>query len=201
VSRALPLIVVIAALATGCGGTTSHGERLKPAQLGSLVLRTHDLGGAFTQFDQGRQVRADAHPGPRGDVLRFGRQDGWKSRFRRVGAGTAGPLIVESRADVFAGSGGAAKDIDAYVAEWRATAAVASAREITFPTVDGLGDDARAFDLLQGTRANGQRLIGVAWRRGRITASVVASGLSALRLRDVLLLAREQDARVVKAEN
>src|SRR3954470_2195042 len=197
--RALLLILLCTALVAGCGTTTKQTERLKPNQLGALVLTRGDVGGRFKQFDEGRQISADIHPGPRGDVLRFGRQDGWKSRFRRVGAATAGPLIVESRADVFADDNGAAKDVDAYTEEWRATASAASATEITFPTVEGLGEDARAFNLLQGPRRSGQRLVGVAWRRGRVSASLVASGLSTLSLREVLPLARKQDARVAAA--
>src|SRR3954462_57093 len=104
---------------SGCG--SSEGSRLSEGDLAKLVLQTGDLPG-FDQFDEGRQVASDAHPGPRFDPTRFGRQDGWKARYHRGGGPqTRGPLVVESRVDVFGDSGGAERDLDAYGKEFETT--------------------------------------------------------------------------------
>src|SRR5689334_17400820 len=94
----LPLVAVLALAA--CGGGAD--KPVKPSQLPKLVLQPHDLSGPFTAFDVGRQVRLDQVPGPRGNPARFGREGGWKARYNRPGSPTTrGPLVVESRADVF----------------------------------------------------------------------------------------------------
>ena len=90
------LVVVVAA---GCG---SSAARITAKQLPPLGLQPRDLPSAFERFDEGAQVSLDRVPGPRYDTARFGRQGGWKARYRRAGTtATPGPLVVESRADVF----------------------------------------------------------------------------------------------------
>jgi hypothetical protein len=161
------LVLVLPLALAACGG----GGEPKRLQLDNLVLRPADLGQRFARFDVGRQRRLDAHPGPRRDPERFDRVSGWKARFRRVGStsATAGPLLVESRIDAFAGNDGAKDDLDAYEEEWNQLVVASGATDADRRTVRSLGDDARALNLLQGTVANGQRLIVVAWRRGRLT--------------------------------
>jgi len=70
-------------------GHGGGGASIEKSELPTLVLQPSDLPKAFSQFDEGRQVRIDAHPGPRGDPARFGRVDGWKARYRWGGARTA----------------------------------------------------------------------------------------------------------------
>src|SRR4051794_39242643 len=105
---ALPLVTVVLLAACGGGGD----DVVTPKQLPKLVLQPPDLPGAFTAFDVGRQVRLDQVAGPRADPSRFGREGGWKARYNRPGSPTTrGPLVVESRADVFKDAAGAAKDL------------------------------------------------------------------------------------------
>jgi hypothetical protein len=192
----LVLVLPLALAACGSGGET------KALRLDGLVLRPADLGARFSRFDAGRQTRLDAHEGPRHDPERFGRQDGWKARFRRAGAtaATAGPIVVDSRVDEFHDEGGAKDDLEAYEEEWNATVVASGATDAERPRIHGLGDDARALDLLQGTRRSGQRLIVVAWRAGRVTASVSVTGFaSKLTLADVVALARRQDSHIERA--
>ena len=60
----------------------------------------------------------DQPSGQRSDPARFGRIDGWKARYRRPGTRqTEGPLVVESRADVFEDADGATSEFDAYGSE------------------------------------------------------------------------------------
>jgi hypothetical protein len=195
------LAAVFFCLATlaGCGGGSHHGVAV--SSLRALVLQPGQMR-SYQQFDVGRQTRSDLHPGPRGDPLRFGREGGWKARFRRGGAtpSTPGPLVVESRADAFASSGGAKRDLAAYEEEWKQTAMAAGATSAVSFDVHGLGDEARGVDLLQGTQKAGQRLIVVAWRRGTVTASVSATGIAGKLTRgEAIALARRQDAAVERA--
>jgi hypothetical protein len=191
----LAVLVLVPLALVACGG----GAEPKPLRLDGLVLQQADLGPRFVRFDAGRQTRLDAHAGPRRDAGRFGRQGGWKARFRRIGSTstTSGPLLVDSRVDAFAAERGAKDDLEAYEEEWNQLVVASGATHADRRTVDGLGDDARALDLLQGTRGNGQRLIVVAWRAGRVTASVSVTGYAArITLADVVRLARRQDAHV-----
>jgi hypothetical protein len=99
-------IGVAAVLAvSGCDG---NDRSVDPERVERLVLLASDLTPQFALFDDGPVQRRDTPPGPREDPNRFDREVGWKARFRRPGASrTPGPLVVESRADVFAGTDGA----------------------------------------------------------------------------------------------
>jgi hypothetical protein len=197
-ARALVVSVALATILAGCGGG-SAGKRLSDAQLGALVLQSSDLPPAFQQFDEGRQIGADAHSGPRRDPQRFGRQDGWKARYRRSGsATTSGPLVIESRVDVFGDEGGAKNDLAAYGEELTASAQSAGGGAVD----DALeiGDGSRTLNLLQGPAGSGVRYITIAWRRGRFTASVSLNGFDrGLTVADAVRLARRQDAHLAAA--
>ena len=191
------ILVVAAAILIAVSGCGSGDEGpLSEGELAKLVLQPGDLPG-FDQFDEGRQVFADAHPGPRSDATRFGRQDGWKARYRRRGGReTRGPLTVESRVDVFADVDGAKRDLDAYGEEFRGTAAPLRGRVLE---VDSIGDEGWALTVVPGSPASA-RTYTVAWRDGRITASVTTVGLGRLRLSDALALARKQEDRIAGAD-
>ena len=198
--RRVAVLACTAALPAACGGGSSQ-PALTTSSLRPLVLQPAQMQ-SYAQFDAGRQSRTDLHRGPRGDATRFGRIGGWKARYKRAGgtATTAGPLLVESRADAFRSGGGAKKDLAAYADEWKQTVTAAGATAAAYFAVSGLGDEARGVDLVQGPRATGQRLIVVAWRRGPVTASVSAMGLaSKLTRAPVVALARKQDAAVERA--
>ena len=186
------MIALLAALVLpGCGhdGATIPRERLS-----RLVLQPTDLPRGFSSFDEGKQVRADAHPGPREDPKRFGRVDGWKARYRWVGDRSARrPLVVESRADLFEDDGGAGEDLDAYREELESPPAGSGLRVTSFEPPK-LGDgDAVGFRARQGQLL----FVTIAWRRANATASVRADGFAGrMKVADAVALARRQARRL-----
>ena len=193
-------LVSVAALVvlTGCGN--GDGEKIEAKRLARIVLQPADLGRAFDQFDEGKLVRADIHPGPRADETRFGHQGGWKARYKRSGStATRGPLVVESRADVFEDAGGADKDLDAYRAEFEGEVETAG-NAATLVDVPQVGEETVARTLGQGTGSFAVRFYTVAWRYRNATASVLVQGFRGkLTMRDALALARKQQRRLVRA--
>jgi hypothetical protein len=187
-------LVLILAL-SGC---RDDEDPITRAELPTLVIGDADLGGSWTAFDRGRQVRADRVPGAREDPTRHGRIDGWKSRYRRAGtAETRGALVVESRADLFRSADGAAEDIDAYEQEFSVELA-----ELGGERVDGiaLGEEAAGVTYTQPGAARAVRFYRLAWRRANATASLTVSGFDGwFAFRDALALARKQDARLATA--
>lgn len=162
------------------------------------MLQAADLPDEFTLFDEGRIGRADVAPGPREDRSRFGRQSGWKARFRRAGtARTEGPLVIESRVDVFESSDGAEQDFDAYEVEVADLLREASGAErVTDPD---LGDEALAVATLQQAVTT-VRFYNVIWRENNVTASVIVEGFEGnISLQDALELARKQQKRIESA--
>jgi hypothetical protein len=180
---ALPTLILV--LAVACMG--GDEAAFEASQLEQIVLRPADLPSprSWVRFDEGRQGSADQPAGDRADPTRFGRIDGWKARYRREGAGprTAGPLVVESRADVFESEGGAEDELAAHRTDlgegWR-------------PLDDPeLGDEGLAATLTQGN----VRFYVVGWRFENATASINANGFE-LSLEDALGLARKQQRRI-----
>jgi hypothetical protein len=186
--RACQLTLVAITVLAGCGG---GAKTVPPSKLSKLVLQPADLHGPFTAFDVGRQTRLDLVAGPRSDPQRFGREGGWKARYNRPGSATTrGPLVVESRADVFKDDAGAAKDLAAYRAQF---ARQPGARAIRVERVGA----ATAATIQQGA---GTRSISVAWQDGNVTASITVNGFAAgLRPADALALARSQERRITAA--
>jgi hypothetical protein len=185
--RALALVAIVL-LVAGCGlGDDGGGASIERAQLKALVLQPDDLPRTFSQFDEGRQASADRPTGKRSDPARFGRIDGWKSRYRRAGsARTKGPLVVVSFADLFESPDGAKDELEA----------------IEEPGYEALedpdvGDEARAWGTPGGT-SGGVRYFLIAWREDNATASLFVSGFT-LTVGDVLGLARRQAARMSRA--
>ena len=184
-------VLLVLVVVTGCGSSTA---RVAVKQLTTLVLQPGDLPPAFARFDEGEQVSLDRVPGPRYDPARFGRESGWKARYRRPGtATTPGPLVVESRADVFASSSGASDDLSAYSDQF--VHAVA-AHLIQAPRI---GDGAVAMTQLQpGTP--GVRFYSIAWRDANVTGSVTANGFQGrLTLAQTLALAQAQERHMAAA--
>jgi|tagenome__1003787_1003787.scaffolds.fasta_scaffold20983544_6 hypothetical protein len=183
--RAVLLILLFGA--AGCGGHGGNAISQKSAP--KLVLQQSMLGAGYTQFDGGRQVMADRQPG-RSDPQRFDRIDGWKSRFKKGGS-TLGPLVVESRLDLFKANGGAHQDYLAYLSHYK---------DWESPEVTGLGDEAHAFTSTTGSGKFAVRYYAIAWRERNATASVSANGFDRkITLEQVLRLARAQEARMAKA--
>jgi hypothetical protein len=193
VRRAALLVVLLFA---GCSFGGDGGGRVEQGELRSLVLQPEDLPRVFVRFDEGRQAIADNPGGSRADTQRFGRQGGWKARYRRSGTPrTAGPLVVESRADVFDSSTGADEDLDAARSDLEEA-------ELDWQRIDepGLGDESFAATLVQRGGTGGVRFYEVFWREANVTASLSVNGFEGrLALAEALELARKQERRIAAA--
>ena len=197
-SAALAAAVLVLAGCAGIGG--DDAGTIEAGDLSRLVLKPDDLAdsGSWLLFDEGPQAQADAPLGPRADPTRFGRVDGWKARYRRGGtAATRGPLVVESRADLFGGKGGAEDDFRALEDDLAAGRLLSSGKPVDAPA---LGDESVAATLLQGEGDAALRYFVVAWRHDAVTASVLVNGFDrGLKLADAVQLARKQQRRIAAA--
>jgi hypothetical protein len=193
VQRAALLLVV---LVTGCslGGDKASISR---SELEQLVLQPQDVPRLFVRFDQGRQVMADAPGGRRADASRFERIEGWKARYRRAGTPeTAGPLVIESRVDLFESADGAKEDLEAARADLREAESASAWKPIDEP---GLGDESFAATSVQ-QGVTGVRYYDVYWRDDNAMATLRVNGFEGkLALADVLALARKQQKRMAAA--
>jgi hypothetical protein len=193
VRAALALVLLLAASGCSLGGDDGS---IEVGQLKDLVLQPADIPAVFLRFDEGRQVMADSPGGSRADPGRFGREDGWKARYRRQGTSrTVGPLVIESRADVFESADGAKDDFDAAKREKGGL----GGQEVEAPE---LGEDSFAVTLLQGTPRSGVRFYLLFWRTDNATASVLTNGFEGgMQLEDAVALARKQARRIEAAAN
>jgi hypothetical protein len=179
------IVLVIAA----CGGSS----KISSKGLGKLVLQPSDIGTPFASFGDGPQITLDNAGTPRADPTRYGREGGWIARYHRSGTkATKGPLVVESRVDVFKSDGGAKSDFGEY-----RTMLVhqpgAAPRSLAPPAV---GDETVETTFAQaGVLA--VRFFRIAWRYRNATASVTVQGWDGKVTRaDAERLAREQQARL-----
>jgi hypothetical protein len=184
------LALLLVLLMTGCMSDSSSGTSRD--ELADLVLQKGDLPPVFELFDEGRQVRADLSTGPRADPTRFGRVEGWKARYRRAGTPqTGGPLVVESRVDLFDSSGGADDELEAHKLEQEEAEGT---RLLRAPV---LGDEAFAATLTQPGASSRVRFYLVAWREDDVAASLSVNGFDRkLTLEHALELARKQQRRI-----
>jgi hypothetical protein len=193
VRRAVLLLVLLLA---GCSLGGDDGGTIGRGALSSLVLQPEDVPSVFQPFDEGRQTMADNPGGRREDTERFGREGGWKARYRRGGTPqTAGPLVIESRADLFDSSGGADDDLDAARSDLEDA-------ELDWQPIDepGLGDESFAATLVQGGGTSEVRYYQVFWRDANVTASLSVNGFEGrLALAEALELARKQERRIATA--
>jgi hypothetical protein len=181
------LALALAFVASGCMGAAAAAA-YEAAELERMVLLPEDLEGrGWTRFDSGRQTTTDQPSGNRSDPARFGRVDGWKARFRRPGnKQTTGPLVVESRADVFGDQDGAASDFDAYGSELQDAGT-------PLEELSDLGDRGLVATLVQGD----VRFFLVMWRDENAVAAVNLNGFKGKLTREHALdLARKQAARM-----
>jgi hypothetical protein len=190
VQRAALLLV---ALFTGCG-LGEEDASIERSELGDLVLQPGDLPRVFVRFEDGRQISADSPGGRRADPSRFDRIDGWKARYHRHGtAQTEGPVVVESRADLFASADGAEEDLQAARADLED--AESSWKPIGEP---GLGDESFAATSVGGS----VRYFVVFWREDNATATLNVNGFDGkLALAEVLELARKQERRLTQTSS
>jgi hypothetical protein len=202
VFRAVRVLLAVACFLAIAGCSFDDGEEestFAVGQLRSLVLQPSDVPRVFVRFDEGRQISADQPPG-RSDPGRFGRERGWKARYRRPGSPrTRGPLVIESRADVFESSKGAEDELEAAESELGS----AEDEETTpWEPVDAptLGDDSFVMSGVQQALGGGVRFYLIAWREDNLTASILANGFDrGFTVTDALRLARRQQARIASA--
>jgi hypothetical protein len=203
-ARASALFLLALVLALTLGGCVVGGAEQQIGQdtLPRLVLQPGDLSDVWVPFNSGRQVRADAPAGPRSDPQRFGRSGGWIARFRRPGSEeTSGPLVIESRADLFDSVDGAKDDLAAARRELRAPI---RGRPVVTPLEDPrVGEEAFAGTILQRSGGGGiadVRFYLIAWRHENVVASVFVNGFEGkLTLAQALELARAQQRRIARA--
>jgi hypothetical protein len=191
--RATTVALACALLLPGCG----RESKISAARSKALALGERDLPAQFEVFVEGPTATLDTQGTPRASLQRFGRKGGWVVRFNRSGtATTKGPLVVVSTVDVFSDAGGARADLGAYRAQFRRQMADQNARRVG---VSGLGDEAVALSSVQpGGKA--VRSFTVAWRERNATGSMTANGFDGrIQFRDVLRLARIQEARMAAA--
>jgi hypothetical protein len=187
---ALPMLLL--ALGAGCmGGDSAPIER---SELKDVVLQPADLPRVFVQFDEGRQVRADQVLGAPGGPTRFGRQDGWQARYRRPGTRmTRGPLVVESKADIFETANGARDELDGD------RSALLEGLRVS-GEASGLGDESFVATGTQGSGAFAVRFYLVEWRYENAAASLLVNGFEGkLTRQQVVELARKQQWRMEEA--
>jgi len=193
--------LVLAAVLAGCSplGDDSAEPAIPETSLSAVVLQPEDLGDDFSRFDEGPLAIADAPAGERADPERFDRIGGWKARYRRPGSAvTAGPLVVESRADLFETSSGAERELGAHRDELEPQALHPSGADLV--EVEELGDEAVALTQGSGDAPGTVVSHTVAWRYRNVSASVTANGFRGkLRLAHVLGLARAQQRRLAGA--
>jgi hypothetical protein len=188
--------------ATALAGCSPLGDESGPtipaAALPTLVLQPDDFHDAFIRFDEGPLALADSPGGERADPARFGREGGWKARYRRQdGVEARGPLVVESRVDLFAGSG-AEKDFELHRGELELQAR--SPSDLALVELADLGDEAVALAPREDAEPGSFVSVTVAWRDANVNASVTANGLGGrLQLVDVVALARMQQKRIATA--
>lgn len=179
--------IALALVAGGCMGDDGGGG-YEVGELERMVLLSEDLeGSGWTRFDWGRQTRTDQPTGSRSDPARFGREDGWKARYRRAGSRrTSGPLVVESRADVFETPAGARDDFDGYGSELETVGT-------PLQEVPELGERAIVATLTQGD----VQFFLVMWRDANAVAALNVNGfVGKLTREQTLELAHKQHARM-----
>ena len=133
--------------------------------------------------------------------MRFGRISGWKATYHRPGtAGTRGPLVIDSRIDLFRERAGASQDLEAYAAVLREELRPARAVRGERLSPPRIGDAALAWSMRQPAAAGAVRFFVVAWRYTNATASVAVNGFEGhVGLEDALSLARRQQRRLAAA--
>jgi hypothetical protein len=196
--RPIVLLALVAALAAGCDGDDSRPSGQAEAQgresgLKASVLQPEDLPPAFIQFDEGAQVRADLPRSPaRGSPTRFGRVQGWKARFRRPGSTqTPGPLVIESRVDLFKAADGARKELATYGRD------LPEGLRLLGPAPSGFGEGSFTATGRQGSGRFAVRFYLIAWREDAMTASLLLNGFEGkFKLQQAVALARKQYGRV-----
>jgi hypothetical protein len=196
----LAVLVCLSLLAACAGGDGGEREAVERNELEHVVLQPGDVPTVFERFDKGRLLQTDhSEASERADPGRFGRQEGWKARYKRSGTQeTRGPLVIESRVDLFEDEGGAEQELAAHREELeRGVSRETAAESLEDPA---LGDEAFAVTFLQPGAMRDVRFYMVVWREANVTAGVLVNGFEGkLTLKQTLDLARKQQLRIARA--
>ena len=186
--RIAVLVLVMLALAA-CG--ESSGKKLSDAALAKLVLQPAELRG-LDRFANEQEIMSQQSPVLGRDPHRFGRQNGWVARYRRL-RGNDGPLTLASGVEAFGKSSGASDFFDE-VTELNERNAAGS--HMKAADGDDLGDERRVLATPPG-RPGSVRFVLAVWRTGRFVGSISASGYSGrISPADVIALVKRQDERL-----
>jgi len=194
-------LFLLALLLAGCV-VGNDEKQIDRGALSTLVLVPADLSDVWVPFNSGRQVSADAPAGTHSNPERFGRLDGWIARFRRPGSQqTTGPLVIESRADLFESASGARDELSTARSELgTAIGGRAAAKPLADPAI---GDEAFAATILQKSGGGGiadVRFYLISWRHDNVVASIFVNGFERkLTFPQALDLARAQERRIARA--
>jgi hypothetical protein len=194
-------LFLLALLLGGCV-VGDDEKQIDRSAVSTLVLAPGDLSDVWVPFNSGRQVSADAPAGTRSNPERFGRVDGWIARFRRPGSQkSSGPLVIESRADLFESAGGAEDELSTARSE---VGRAIGARPVAEPLADpAIGEEAFAATILQKSGGGGipdVRFYLISWRHQNVVASIFVNGFERkLTLAQALGLARAQERRIARA--
>lgn len=203
--QSLPPDPRISASAIAAPASTAAGSQAPEpgaGDLASLVVLPGDLAllgdVEYHQFDGGPVGRADILPPPRDDTARFGREAGWKARYRRDDpSDEKGILVIGSRVDSFQAPGGAKSELELIADEAQARAASGAVRLLE---TEGVGDASIVLTYEQAAAGRSVVYYEYYWRSGRYSASVVLSGFEGeLSIADAVLLARAVQARIAVA--
>lgn len=171
-----PTLLLLVLLLAGCSGVGGDDATVQRSELPRTVLQPQDLPDVFMQFDHGHQI---------------GRVNGWKARYRRPGSFTTpGPLVIESRSQLF-------ESVEGAKAEFGAAGESLRASEDGWQPIDepGLGDESYAATVVDG----GVRYYQVVWRNNNAIARLNVNGFEGkLALADALELARKQQRRIAR---
>lgn len=194
VSAAIAPGIAITLVALAVAGCAGESKGISEKALSTVVLQPNDLPSEFRRFDEGAPIAADTPGGERSNPGRFGRTAGWKARYRRPGTpATRGPLVIESRVDVFEDADGAERDVSAF----RRDAVAAGWRVLRAPRV---GDTSVALALRQGSGRFATHFFMVAWKHRNASGSILANGFEGkVAFTDALALARKQQLRLERA--
>ena len=188
-------MLVASVLGVACSTAAPDEPSLPVDALPSLVLQPDDLPETFIRFDEGRIALAEAPEGARSDPGRFGRQAGWKARYRQPSdVAATGPLVVASVVDLFESPNGASQELGAYRTEVEADES-AGRRDVI--ATEPIGDETIATTLVQDAFPDDVRFYTLAWRFRNAVALVSVQGFEGeLTLEDAVELARKQQARM-----
>ncbi|MDP8956118.1 MAG: hypothetical protein M3N24_04060 [Actinomycetota bacterium] len=179
-------LLLICAVASACTGSTL----ISSERASSLVLQPGDVPPGLARFDFGPE-------NPQGRPFAGNREAGLRAasvaRYRQVDpSDTEGPVVVESRAEVFAG-----KDEASAQLERKISAAAPRGRPVSVPKI---GDQTVARTFTQRATPVDARFFVIVWQHVNAVGLITVQGFDGnVQLRDAVSLALAQQRRMARA--